>query len=438
MEQSDIDLGKMRVNLSRETFSEILDSLPSMFRFRLINIKKDFKDFDGYWEKTIKAGKPVWHKDGKYLSSYSFFEFKGQILDAIEKERGAYYKADGNWRALKPILISNGAKQIVTRKKGDITQILTKEKLKWLYYRENKSLEDIAKEYGCSRPTIMNIMKKYGLIRRGRSKARIEALKKRKFERFEYHEIDENFFGDWSPEMAWVLGLLFTDGTINNTRVAIHSVDIDLLEKIKTLLKSTKPVQKRTQSYDKTKHIYEFGFYREKMRDDLFKLGLQERKSLIMVFPDIPEEYMRHFIRGCWDGDGSIFFDKNRLVASYISGSKKFIERLVEELYKIGICKRDPFHIYKKTGERILIPITDEMNSKYQDGRLPLIIFRDKRANAYYIKVRGKENIDKLFQYFYDGVNESVYLTRKYNVFVKGLNFEKKEETEQLSPDLDF
>jgi hypothetical protein len=438
MEQSDIDLGKMRVNLSRETFSEILDGLPSMFRFRLINIKKDFKDFDGYWEKTIKAGKPVWHKDGKYLSSYSFFEFKEQILDAIEKERGAYYKINGNWQALKPIIVNNGTKQIVTRKKGDITQILTKEKLKWLYYRENKSLEDIAKEYGCSRPTIMNIMKKYGLIRRGRSKARIEAIKKGKFDGFEYHTIDEKFFGEWSPEMAWVLGLLFTDGTIDNTRVAIYSVDIDLLEKIKTLLKSTKPVQKRTQSYDKTKHIYEFGFYREKMRDDLFKLGLQERKSLIMVFPDIPEEYMRHFIRGCWDGDGSIFFDKNRLVASYISGSKKFIERLVEELYKIGICKRDPFHIYKKTGERILIPITDEMNSKYQDGRLPLIIFRDKRANAYYIKVRGKENIDKLFHYFYDGADESMYLTRKYNVFVKGLNLEKIDETEQLTLDLDF
>ena len=68
------------------------------------------------------------------------------------------------------------------RNKGKITQILNKEKLKWLYYRENKSLEDIAKEYRCSSVRVLQIMKKYGLKRRTQSKARIEAIKKGKFE----------------------------------------------------------------------------------------------------------------------------------------------------------------------------------------------------------------------------------------------------------------
>ncbi len=75
-----------------------------------------------------------------------------------------------------------------------------------------------------------------------------------------------NFLVNGLPEMAWVLGLLFTDGTIDKTRVAIHSIDLDLLEKVKKLLNSSKPIAKRPQSYDKSKHIYEFGFYREKMR----------------------------------------------------------------------------------------------------------------------------------------------------------------------------
>jgi hypothetical protein len=159
-------------------------------------------------------------------------------------------------------------------------QRLTIEYLKEEYYHKGRSLEEIATEHGVSRTAVMKIMKKYGLNRRTRSTARIEAIKKGKFERFEYHEINENFFSEWSPEMAWVLGLLFTDGSIDNTRVAIHSVDIELLEKIKKLLNSSKPIQKRTQSYDKSKHIYEFGFYREKMRNDLNKLGLKARKSL--------------------------------------------------------------------------------------------------------------------------------------------------------------
>lgn len=410
-------------NLSAEKFCEILDGLPSMFRFKLTNVRDDF---NGYWEKTILDGKTAWRKDDRVLLSQFLFTFREEVCDAIDREIGVYYKAKRNWEGIRKILFSGEATHILTKKKGEITLILTKEKLKELYFKQNKSLEDIAKEYGCSRMHISKIMKKYGLIRRTRSMAGIEAIKKGKFERFEYHEIDEKFFAEWSPEMAWVLGLLFTDGTIDNTRVAIHSVDIDLLEKIKKLLNSSNPIPKRTQSYDKSKHIYEFGFYREKMRDDLFRLGLQENKSLIMVFPNIPEECMRHFIRGCWDGDGSIFFDKGRVTASYVTGSFNFVERLVHELLRVGI-----YRIGKKFE-------SDEMWLEFPEGRFPLKIHKDKRANAFYIKIQTRENMRKLFHYFYDDVDESMYLTRKYNVFVKGLNLEKKEKTEQLTLDLGF
>lgn len=323
------------------------------------------------------------------------------------------------------------------RERGEINLILTKGKLEELYYEHKKSLEDIAKEYGCSRVAIMKIMKKYGLVRRTQSKARIEAIKKGKFERFEYHEINEKYFGKWSPQMAWVLGLLFTDGTIDKTRVAIHSIDLDLLEKIKKLLNSSNPIAKRSQSYDKSKHIYEFGFYRENMRGDLNKLGLQERKSLNMIFPKVPEEYIRHFVRGCWDGDGSVFLDKGKIVASYISGSKKFIERLVQELHKIGIFRRGPSYRLEKSGRRVRLPITNETQAKYPNGKFPLTTHM-KNINAYYIKIQARENVEKLYHYFYDGVDESMYLTRKYNVFVKGLKLKEKNEPEQLTHDLDF
>ena len=317
------------------------------------------------------------------------------------------------------------------------SQRLTIEYLKEEYYHKGRSLEEIAREHEISRTAIMKIMQKYGLDRRTQSKARIEAMKKGKFERFEYHEINEKFFSEWSPQMAWVLGLLFTDGNISGGSVLLTSVDMELLEKVKKLLNSSKPIKKRTQSYDKSKHIFEFGFYREKMRNDLNKLGLQERKSLNMVFPDIPEEYMRHFIRGCWDGDGSVFLVKGKIGASYVSGSKKFIERLDQELYKIGISKGVSYK-YEKSGKRVLMPVTSkEILSNHPDGRFPLTIHM-KNINAYSIKIATRENIERLFHYFYDGIDESMYLTRKYNVFVKGLKLEEKNEPEQLTHDLDF
>jgi hypothetical protein len=306
---------------------------------------------------------------------------------------------------------------------------LTIEYLEEEYYHKGRSLEEIAGEHGISRTAIMKIMKRYGLDRRTRSKARIEAVKKGKFERFEYHEINEDYFSKWSSGMAWVLGLLFTDGYIGGGRVKISSIDIELLEKIKKLLNSSNPISKRTQSYDNSKHIYEFGFSREKMIKNLNILGLHEKKSLNMVFPDVPEEYMRHFARGCWDEDGSVFLDKGRVVASYVSGSKKFMERLVQELYKLGICERR--RPLDKT-------IAYKMWLNHPDGRFPLKIHQEKRSKSYYIKLGTRENIEKLFNYFYDGVDESMYLSRKYNVFVKGLNLGRKEETEQLTLDLDF
>ena len=79
----------------------------------------------------------------------------------------------------------------------------------------------------------------------------------------------------------------------------------------------------------------------------------------------------------------------------------------------MGIYKRKP--PLDKT-------IAHKMWLDYPDGRFPLKIHEEKRSQSYYIKVDTRENIEKLFHYFYDGVDESMYLTRKYNIFAKGLN----------------
>lgn len=64
------------------------------------------------------------------------------------------------------------------------------------------------------------------------------------------------------------------------------------------------------------------------------------------------------------------------------------------------------------------------LRSTYPLGKYPLKIHVEHRSKSpsYSIKVRSKENVEKLFNYFYDGVDESMYLKRKYDVFVKGLN----------------
>jgi len=325
-------------------------------------------------------------------------------------------------------------------KYGSVSRKLNYKYLYEEYVKRMRSLEDIAKESSCTRQYILRLMKKYGIERRTQSKARIEALKKGKFRGFGYYEINENFFSEWSPEMAWVLGLLFTDGFIGPSRISIWSMDLELLEKMKKTLNSSNPIGIATQSYDKSKHIYTFAFYREKMMEDLNRLGLHRKKSLDMKFPNVPQEYMRHFIRGCWDGDGSVYITNGKIDANYFSGSLDFIKRLIEELYDVGIFKKwQPLRYQvEKNGKRIYKKVLEEKLEKYEHGKYPLTIHEEKRSKAYYIKLSSKENVEKLFHYLYEGVDESLYLSRKYNVFVKGLNFWDREETNQLNLDLEF
>lgn len=294
-------------------------------------------------------------------------------------------------------------------KSGEISRKLSKEILEDLYRDKGKSLQDIAEEFKCTKQMVKILMDRYGLEIRSQSKARLLAIKKGKFENFEHDGIDEDFFSNWSPEMAWVLGLIFTDGCLSGGRVQICSIDLDLLEKVKKHLGSNKQVLKTTQSYDKTKFIYRIEFCREKMRNDLYKLGLVEKKSLILKFPEVPKESIRHFIRGCWDGDGSVFISGGKLRASYVSGSKDFIYSLIEKLYKMGIGR--------KGGTNTTLPLS------------PLKIHVDQRAKSpsYSIKIDSEESLARLFSFFYYGVDESVYLKRKYDVFAQALNMLPQE-----------
>jgi len=64
--------------------------------------------------------------------------------------------------------------------KKDLRQRLSKERLCWLYLKEKKSLEDIARLYGVSRVAVWKYCRAEDLDRRSRSEARLEALKKKK------------------------------------------------------------------------------------------------------------------------------------------------------------------------------------------------------------------------------------------------------------------
>ncbi len=147
------------------------------------------------------------------------------------------------------------------------------------------------------------------------------------------HTVNEDFFDRINKESAYVLGYLFADGNINwNPEKGYQSVTItasekdhEHLEKIRNIISSTKPLL-----YSEKTRSYRLIANSKKLCKVLMKLGLVPSKSLIVEFPEIPKKYLRHFIRGVIDGDGTVRYVKRKrspyFEISISSGSHSFLK----------------------------------------------------------------------------------------------------------------
>lgn len=304
------------------------------------------------------------------------------------------------------------------QKYGGSSQLLTTEYIIENYINQKKSLADIAKETNCSRQYVHKKLKACGIPLRNKSTARCLAISKDKckFERlnedgthsFIYLKkinVNEDFFSSWSSSMAYVLGVICTDGNLNPGRIrepwrskststipmiSVAQKEPELLEKILFLMNCDAKLhfsKERIYGGKKAGSIYRFCITNEKIYDDLVNLGLTANKSLTMQFPNVPNEFMRHFIRGCWDGDGSVYIERQtkKICASFVSGSLTFVERITSELIKSGFPNRT--------------------------------IHRHKRETpSYYFRFTGSQ-VSQLYHFLYDNVNESEYLNRKFKLF---------------------
>lgn len=143
-----------RANVAK--FCQILDDLPVNFSFTLTNVSNDY---DGCWKKiSLDGNTRAWHNGSRVLLNSSFSTIKRQVIEAIERE---------GWRVEELSFFY---------KKSKKAPRLIKEKVEELYYKQKKSLRDIAKEYGCTKQWIQLLMQKYGLERRNRQEAQKVAI----------------------------------------------------------------------------------------------------------------------------------------------------------------------------------------------------------------------------------------------------------------------
>lgn len=158
---------------------------------------------------------------------------------------------------------------------------------------------------------------------------------------------NSDFFKSWNGDMFYILGFIFADGCIykrkkgmRSNRLLISQKEKRILEKIRYKI-SDRPLYRRPLSKHSNKS-YQLDIPNDEIVKDLEKLGVIVRKTPVKQFPDVPNEYLADFIRGYFNGDGSIGFYPYKnyfssLQVSIASGSFKFLKKMQSILSEIDI-----------------------------------------------------------------------------------------------------
>jgi DNA-binding transcriptional regulator WhiA len=232
-----------------------------------------------------------------------------------------------------------------------------------------------------------------------------------------YKYISDYFNTVDSQEKAYWIGFLYADGCIRNNGPTTKVLEVTLAEcDTKHLEKLKDVIVPNGILYSKTRRLNGKIFNHKKLvvtnrsiTKALMALGCTPRKSLTMVFPDnkFPMKYMRHFVRGYFDGDGALWISKNgysSLTLSISCGSRQFLEKLRKWFMdEIGVSYNK---IYQKSAT----------------------------CNCYDFKKQGVDAV-KIMRYLYN--DSSVYLERKYCIFIKHrrlVKITRKNHGKKLEP----
>ena len=153
------------------------------------------------------------------------------------------------------------------------------------------------------------------------------------------YTINESAFKSLTKETAYALGFIAADGCLSPTNrcLVVVSTDLDILTKVRAALGSNHPITiQRRRPHEFVCHRLAIGgkeFY-----ESLTAIGLTPRKSRTLTVPAVSDALFFHFLRGYFDGDGSVIGNGNGLRISFTCGSARFFKQIAERVHNlIGI-----------------------------------------------------------------------------------------------------
>ena len=252
-----------------------------------------------------------------------------------------------------------------------------KESILNLYY-SGKKITDICHELECNKSMIYRKFNEWNINRREKIKSseRCNAI----------YNIDSHYFDNIDCEhKAYWLGFMVSDGFVNKKEISfcLKKDDISTIENFRSDLKSNHPIK-----FNKDGNPF-ITIVCKGLCDSLYLYGLHNRKSwdfnINNIVEKIPKEYEHHFIRGLFDGDGSIRY------------------------YDYPYLKKPQFHFGYTGLKNVCEYIKDKLNIQRE------LVYE---GNATYTLVsRNPKNINNIYDYLYK--DATIYLSRKHETFLK-------------------
>ena len=198
-----------------------------------------------------------------------------------------------------------------------------------LYKEENLPYYKIAEIVGANRKTVSYYLRLKGYKSNPKYVREIDPEKLCKYKnknRDIFEKID-------NEEKAYWLGLLYADGNVSDSRnsieLSLKEEDYNHIVKFKNFLGAENKIRKKIKNMNGKQYIaYGIGISDAKIKNDLINLGCCPRKTKIITFPtknQVPDEFIRHFVRGYFDGDGCISHGSTSKVTAEILGTEEFL-----------------------------------------------------------------------------------------------------------------
>lgn len=187
-----------------------------------------------------------------------------------------------------------------------------------------------------------------------------------------------------NPTKAYWLGFLYADGyvtTRNRWGVELSIDDYNHIKKLVDELKYNGNIRIRKRNNITSCSIQ---INNSHMHNALVKNGVVMNKTDIVLFPNetiLQKDLVSHFIRGFFDGDGSVSYSNRTKEVNFVCKSNSFISSLLEEL---------------------------------KNNNIHFTYYINKRDNLPTIRVYKTNEIKKFYKYLYQNSTENNRLERKF------------------------